>query len=435
MPPRSRKDLRLRRFLEPLSVIRVVAVTAALWLVASSNVVAQAAPEYALSRNDILRITVVDRLAQADTVPPLEKVSGTYQIDSSGKINIAFIGPIAAEGLPVGELSDHLAQELGRAFGLIEMPGVAVSIQQYAPVYVSGHVALPGAYPLPPGSLALQAVALAGGLNSADEQTYAAERDLFEGKFSNLLLQDDILRLQVRAARLEAEQSGAETVTFPDSLREDGHPNTDKILELENQAFELARQRYLEDLAALNELEDLLQTELAANERKLATQQERLELVAAAAADLDQLAERGLVRTDRLLAIQSTQASIEVTVVDLEQSIYRGRSRLAEIDRDRRFATTDRSQRALSELTQVREELAIAQTTREMENALSRVSVNHIGAARAGALEQHEPRFRILRRSPDGLESINATGETALRPNDLLEVISGPQRGMPAFNP
>ncbi|MEO9781800.1 MAG: polysaccharide biosynthesis/export family protein [Sedimentitalea sp.] len=413
----------MRLSIEPLSVLRAVALTASFWLVSSSVLMAQTVSDYALSRNDVLRIDVVDRLAQVDVLPPLEKVSGTYQIDSSGRVNIAFVGPITAQGLAVGELSEQLAKELGRAFGLIELPGVAVSVEQYAPVYVAGQVELSGAYTLPPGALALQALALAGGLKSADEQTYAVERDLFEGKFNNLMLEEGILRLEARSARLEAEQSGADVVTYPGSLSQGAHPNAAKIIQLENQAFDLARQRYLEDLAALDELEDLLRTELASNERKLTTQKERLGVVAAAADDLDQLAERGLVRTDRLLAIQSTQASIEVTVIDLEQSIYQGRARLAEIERERRFATTDRGERALLELVQVREELAIAQTTLEMENALSRVSVNHLGAARADAINATEPSFRILREGPNGLETIEATGQTQLRPNDFLEVL------------
>ncbi len=191
---------------------------------------------------------------------------------------------------------------------------------------------------------------------------------------------------------------------------------------MERQAFALSRQAFAEALAELDELAALLRTEIAANERKLATQQERLDVVGAASDDLDQLAERGLVRTDRLLAIQSTQASIEVTVIDLEQSLFEGRARLAEIERERQTLQTERTETALAELIETRDRLAVARRQIEKEGTLTAVSRNSLGLAQAGLEAGSDLRFRILRQGPDGMGQITAAADTPLRPNDVLEI-------------
>ena len=98
-------------------------------------------------------------------------------IGLEGHIGLPLAGRIPIGGLTLEQaqarISGELASKLYRQFTadgreishLILGSEVVVEVSEYSPVYVSGDVSKPGAYPFRPGLTVRQAIAVAGGIN------------------------------------------------------------------------------------------------------------------------------------------------------------------------------------------------------------------------------------------------------------------------------
>jgi polysaccharide biosynthesis/export protein len=109
------------------------------------------------------------------TIAPLDKLtiqvfqvkdlSGTYEVDLTGRITMPFIGSIRAVDLT----ADQLASELKTRFaqGYLKNPeiGVGVAESRGSVVTVEGSVKTPGVYPVIGRTTLLQAIARSGGVD------------------------------------------------------------------------------------------------------------------------------------------------------------------------------------------------------------------------------------------------------------------------------
>jgi polysaccharide export outer membrane protein len=112
---------------------------------------------------------------QADyTIAPLDKLSiqvfqvkdlsGTYEVDLTGRITMPFIGSVRA----VDMTADDLAGELKNRFaqGYLKNPEIAVGVAESrgSALTVEGSVKTPGVYPVIGRTTLLQAIARSGGI-------------------------------------------------------------------------------------------------------------------------------------------------------------------------------------------------------------------------------------------------------------------------------
>lgn len=127
------------------------------------DIPAAAGGSYRLAPGDIVAITV---LGQPD-------LTGLQEVAQDGTVTMPLIGPVPA----LGETTDGLSQSITArlADGFLRAPAVAVRLEEYRPIFVTGAVSSGGAYPYRPGLTVLQAVALAGGVNPADATTQRFE--------------------------------------------------------------------------------------------------------------------------------------------------------------------------------------------------------------------------------------------------------------------
>ncbi len=107
---------------------------------------------YRLGPGDVLNIRIYDQ----------PQLSGSYQVDDSGFIDLALLGPVQAAGVSTAALEASIAKGLQKN-GLILHPAVGVEISTYRPFYILGEVNTPGQYPYRPGMTALTAISIAGG--------------------------------------------------------------------------------------------------------------------------------------------------------------------------------------------------------------------------------------------------------------------------------
>jgi polysaccharide export outer membrane protein len=90
-----------------------------------------------------------------------DKISGEYQIDSSGSLSLPLAGTVQAAGLTKPELEQELTKHLKSQY--LRNPKVTVDVVSFRPFYVLGEVAKPGEYQFRSGLNVLSAIAIAGG--------------------------------------------------------------------------------------------------------------------------------------------------------------------------------------------------------------------------------------------------------------------------------
>ncbi len=90
-------------------------------------------------------------------------LSGIFEIAGDGKISLALIGPIDANGRAVDEVESEITERYRGGF--LRDPNVTVRVTTYRPVSVLGGVNNPGNLVYRPGMTVLAAIAAAGGLS------------------------------------------------------------------------------------------------------------------------------------------------------------------------------------------------------------------------------------------------------------------------------
>jgi len=106
---------------------------------------------YHLGTGDKLRVTVY---GETD-------LSGEFQVNGSGQVQLPLVGQVKAAGLTVNEFVAQVIHALKD--GYLKDPKVSVEVLNYRPFYIMGEVNKPGEYPYENGLNVLGAVALAGG--------------------------------------------------------------------------------------------------------------------------------------------------------------------------------------------------------------------------------------------------------------------------------
>jgi polysaccharide export outer membrane protein len=104
------------------------------------------------------------------TVYDEPNLTGVYDVNPGGFIEMPLIGPVHAVGHTQAQLEREIADRYSRGKFLQE-PKVTVVVVEYRPIYVFGEVIKPGSYPYRGGLNVLTAVTTAGGL------TYRGSKD------------------------------------------------------------------------------------------------------------------------------------------------------------------------------------------------------------------------------------------------------------------
>ena len=90
-----------------------------------------------------------------------------YQVASDGTVALPYLDRVAVEGLEPQEIQVLIKQRLVEG-EIFQNPSVIVRVTEYNSkrITVLGQVQKPGSFPLEPGMTLVQAISLAGGLNS-----------------------------------------------------------------------------------------------------------------------------------------------------------------------------------------------------------------------------------------------------------------------------
>jgi len=132
---------------------------------------------YATSEFQAPDVETVAPPASQQRIGPLDKLrinvfqvadlSGEFMVDAAGNIDYPLLGTLPAQGSTPPELSERIAQQLGKKY--LRSPNVQVSVieQQQQTITVDGSVRQPGVVPIRGQTTLLRAVAL--GRGAADD--------------------------------------------------------------------------------------------------------------------------------------------------------------------------------------------------------------------------------------------------------------------------
>lgn len=399
----------------------LLAALFALCLFAIGTSVARAQDSYPIGAGDRLAFRFVYWDGIELRFVQLDALNGTYSVAPDGTIMLPVIGTVQVEGRDLNELADSVAQDLQRQLALVEPPGASISIVEYRPVYVTGAVERPGAYPYAPGLTVQKAIALAGGLNTAVDEGPDGRSAAIRASGSLEELGIEIAREEIRAARLRAEMDGVDDFTAPEEVTHPGGPDAvTAISSHERVLFESRRDALERALASLDDSRTLLETEIAALEEKLARQQQQVSVLRESVGNMEALFERGLVRSPNLVSLQGQLISLENSQLETETAIYRARQSMSEREREKLEIEANRQLEVLRELQ--RSEAQIEQSKARRNMTLNLLLGAEAMLADTGQGPNVEVQYQLTRNDGDDPVMTTVDAATRLAPSDVIHV-------------
>ncbi len=222
--------------------------------------------EYQLGPQDKVSIKVYEWRPARDEVYEWTAFKAEYTVNAAGSLSLPLLGEVPVQGKSTRDLAADLGQRLQHRMGLLDSPDVTVEVVQYRPFYIMGSVEKPGEYPYRPGLTVLEAYAIAGGQpRNGLGVRLTRESIATRGELDALDLETQTLR--VRMARLKAELDNADTITWPEEIKDQtGSGPVGGAVQQELLVFNTRREAYQTPLGSLPHLETSLANEVESRE-------------------------------------------------------------------------------------------------------------------------------------------------------------------------
>ncbi len=428
MTSKSQPSIRLSRsFAGHIHAFRYGALAGALLLAsAAANLRSATAGEYLLGPQDKLRLKIYEWRASRDVIFEWTALNDQFVVGANGSLFLPFIGEVRAEGVAPGDLARQIGERLMRHMGLGRQPDVAVEVVQFRPFYIVGHVTQSGEFPYRPGMTVLQAVGIAGGLRTREENIARLEREVIAGRGEVSLLALTNISLRVRKARLEAEAKGEDSITFAPALSDRSADGTVKLMMEQEQAiFKARRQGRDTQLRSLAQLRDFLEKEIVTLQAQLTFSDKQIELVQKELRGVSTLVKEGLAAAPREMLLERTLAQIQSERLSTETSLLRARQEISRTEisaLELRNHYDNEVAQALRETQGLLNEIARKGDTAVQLLHESEISAPRLLASRAAAARA-EPTYTIIRSSEGGeTRQIAATETTEVEPGDTIKV-------------
>ena len=387
------------------------------------------ADEYRLGPQDKLRIKVVEWRPGSGQAVEWEALSDDYSVNASGRISMPMLGTFNADGQTVTELADMIGAEMQKRVGMPLRPEVSVEIQGYRPFYVLGSVEKPGDYAFRPGVTPLQAVGIAGGFyRPSDAGLLRIERDRItaQGLIEENRL--DVMRGEVRQARLQAELAGRAPLKLPKDL--EGR-NLGSLVEDEDAIGRTRSDTFAAQIKAADGLKALLDDQIRSLDAKIASQNKQVEISRRELQSYSALTSQGLAISSRSFSLERSVAEDEGRKIDYEMAALTARQDRRKAEQSQIDLRNERTAKITAELADVRMAISQARNKVAAQEGLMReatVTTPALVLDRERAGTARRPVFILTRRdrTRDAAATTVVTDATVLEPGDVLQVEVGP---------
>jgi polysaccharide biosynthesis/export protein len=341
-------------------------------------------------------------------------------ISLDGKVYFPLLGEVSVAGLSLAQLRQKL-HDLLVAKHAFDNPDVTVDIAEYRPIYVTGHVFKPGAYPYRPGMTVRDAIALAGGYGRSGLGNSFEARD----QYGSLSIK--FVRLQIHTARLRAEFAGGTEIEL-NSLQPGGVTTSvlSEFVSMEAQQLRMDQADFEKEKTHLARLIDETQDQISALLAEQAQQQLALSQEQKEADRAQGLFDKSLVPIARVEDEQRILSSSKTRLFEVKARTAQARRdledytrRLQKLSDQRKIDIMQRLEAATGELATVTVDLA----------ALGE-NVRYIGAKNPQRLTDGSEVWDlvIFRKNQ---QRVAAGKDTNLLPGDALEITGETASGPP----
>lgn len=289
--------------------------------------------EYQLGVEDKLMIRVYEWRSVEGEVRDWTALTGEYVVGASGVLTLPFVGSIPATGKTTEEVAAVISSKLKNVLGLVDKAEASVAVIERRPFFISGEVKASGRYPFSPGLTVQRAIAIAGGGSQLATVGSRASRDAISASGNIGILRDQLVRLLVQRARVNAETNKASIV--PPVIR--GAPSTFiSSLVADETVIMVSRQRKIDqEISALDSLQSLLEQEIEALRKKMISIEVQMVAITKEREGIEELAKKGLVNNSRLLQAERNRVDIEGRVLDLTTAILRAQQEIGKANQSR----------------------------------------------------------------------------------------------------
>ncbi|WP_163263987.1 HlyD family type I secretion periplasmic adaptor subunit [Chelativorans alearense] len=184
-------------------------------------------------------------------------------------------------------------------------------------------------------------------------------------------LQKQLVALMARAERLAAEWDGADSLIFPESLEEmASSEGEDGVLAEQKTEFDTRLARHRQELFILNQRISALKDQIEGMAAQQVAVERQLEIVRDEAERKKGLLDKGLTDRSEYTALLRSEADLLGQLGQTKASILTSRTQIAEAEEQIARLKTQRVEAAVSELNDVRVEIADAQEQRRAAKAV-----------------------------------------------------------------
>jgi polysaccharide biosynthesis/export protein ExoF len=379
---------------------------------------------YLLGPQDELEIRVYDLRPGSGDVHQWSAFDGNFVIDASGSLSLPVVGETPVSNMTTTDLASLIATRLQTKIGLAQAPYASVQVIKYRPFYIMGAVEKPGAYEYRPELTVLQAISIAGGLiRPVDGELMSYERDALASVGDFRVQEADRLSLLIRQARLDAEISGADSITLPPEVKaKAGSPAVAKAISEEQLLLDSKRKTLQSQIDAIEQTKTLVSQELTTLTSKDASLSQQLNLSRKELTQVNGLVSRGLAVVPQQLASEQNAASFESDKLDVQLATLRAQQNLTAADRDILDLAGKSREDALTDAAVVRTDLA--EVEQKMNTDRSLIYQAEVQAPQTVGADNItvRPSYLLTRDVQGGAQTKIASEETLVEPGDVLQV-------------
>lgn len=307
------------------------------------------------------------------------------------------------------------------------LPGlsVAVSVAQYAPVFIVGDVQRPGRYEYRPDMTVLELVALAGGGRRVADDVENSQLQMIAARQDYADLELQVLGLEALRARLQAELDGV-AFTGESLLKTDPDPAwqtiRQKVVAGEQRLFEIRKAAFQEEDQALLAQQKSYEDEIQSNTQSLKLYDREIELLQEDMAAQKELAGRGLTAKSNLREAERNLSSTRRDALEVSAYLARAKQNKLAIEQKRVSLITTRRNQAAEQLQEV--DLNLDRMRGRQRSLLATMSeVALMSGESALNAAQVQLSYSILRLGDDRYDEVEAGEQALLKPGDIVRVV------------
>lgn len=387
----------------------MAAILIALLWPAHDSAAAPAVSAYTVSVGDVLMVWVYGDSG----------LTGLFPVGADGTIGYPILGNVDVLNKTTGVISEEIG---GALADYVPNLSVAVTVKEYAPIFIVGEIQRPGKYEYRPGMIVLEAFALGGGLREASSRSDTSGAQLIVAQQEHEDLSLQLLAQDVKRARLQAEIDG--TVFAYDGgnavLARDPAV-LQQIVDSEMSVFKLRLSTYQADLANLDIQRENYIAEIGTLTTTGAMRHEQFDLLTLDVDASQALVAKGAASQSALRERKRELLAMNQQLLEFGSFLARAQQNKNEIDRRIQALGNERRNVAATEHRDI--SLDMLRIRRKMAFGAQLMAEISLAAKRVGALESTvRTEFSVVRLVDGEYREMVINEHTPIQAGDVIKV-------------